>query len=911
MSLQRYNHSLRSSALSLSRIASLLVNVTTASQRSLAPPRCLRCEARHNSTHRSLYTATEYTPHPFEPTPPPPRNTNIHQTSIAGTKAEVHQVRPSRTIEQIERLSESGDRSIAPGATIPETEAQKSRPLIETSTEATMPKKRVSKLRPRKAAMNLTPNAILQLRNLLDQPEPRLIRVGVKNRGCSGLAYNLEYVEKPGAFDETVEQDGVRVLVDSKALFSIIGSEMDWVEDKLEQRFVFRNPNIKEQCGCGESFMVENSSLAIDFQLEFPKHITRGWERTPKSPHVARHKGRKVWKRQDVRANVPSESEVEQVTDEGRQALGNVSTNTPRAVKKQRVQKGGSGPERGRSETLQFHATLRETVVGTPKRKQTRGQTVKALVREDAGQAGRNLISQNRAEYLQGNEKLHGGALVGPFLETIDKTPKSATNAVEREVLKPNETLLLNDMTYFPKESLFEVIDGHPDTERDSRMQAADSSDDTDRTEIACQDSSSFGKDMNHAQSEHQFDICEKVYVEEQAQVRGQTHKREKSPQKKQLKKRDTLQEREILQKFSDEAQESKDRQIPKSNEASISATTLGPSEVEDNDSPITPPNVLPSPSEINKSEQSTKPLMSADEDGYCTDMSIEDSKGPMLPSEVLVLDVGNADNIDNALVEAQTKEAQLAFEKPATDAELPVPKTRPAARFSDDTSMLKDFLNRAQAKKAATAIGPVPKLPKSFQESPRRSPRKVTGSRGDAPICSEEPQDATPKRHMKKKPATPPNEAVAHATLHRQNPSPGVPSFIPVRRAEGTDPVILQKTQAQELAIATRTNTRRNKGPAKPPQQALRDIAVDATEIVERAKPGPVGGKVVAWAESLASYQGSQGLADEPEEPLPKVKRVKGLGAANGTPRAKKAGAAGPPPNGTPAPKRRGKART
>ena len=79
-----------------------------------------------------------------------------------------------------------------------------------------------------------------------------MIRVGVKNRGCSGLAYNLEYVEKPGRFDETVEQDGVKVLVDSKALFSIIGSEMDWVEDKLEQRFVFRNPNISTFTYCLE-----------------------------------------------------------------------------------------------------------------------------------------------------------------------------------------------------------------------------------------------------------------------------------------------------------------------------------------------------------------------------------------------------------------------------------------------------------------------------------------------------------------------------------------------------------------------------------------------------------------------------------------------------------------------------------
>lgn len=94
--------------------------------------------------------------------------------------------------------------------------------------------------------MKLTPSAVEQLRELLDQPEPKLIKVGVRNRGCSGLAYHLEYVDKPGAFDETVEQDGVKVLIDSKALFSIIGSEMDYVEDKLNQRFVFKNPNISK-----------------------------------------------------------------------------------------------------------------------------------------------------------------------------------------------------------------------------------------------------------------------------------------------------------------------------------------------------------------------------------------------------------------------------------------------------------------------------------------------------------------------------------------------------------------------------------------------------------------------------------------------------------------------------------------
>ncbi|CAI5760490.1 unnamed protein product [Candida verbasci] len=132
---------------------------------------------------------------------------------------------------------------------IPET-----KPITTTTTE-TQPKKKRT-LRPRKALITLSPNAISHLKQLLNQPQPKLIRIGVRNRGCSGLTYNLEYVDSPGKFDETVEQDGVKVLIDSKALFSIVGSEMDWLDDKLSSRFIFKNPNSKGTCGCGESFMV-------------------------------------------------------------------------------------------------------------------------------------------------------------------------------------------------------------------------------------------------------------------------------------------------------------------------------------------------------------------------------------------------------------------------------------------------------------------------------------------------------------------------------------------------------------------------------------------------------------------------------------------------------------------------------
>lgn len=150
------------------------------------------------SSRRSLQTATV----PTVPTsPPPPRSAGTHIS--------------------------------------PTHETQRSGPPPPTPAPRT-------KLRARKAAITLTPPAVQQLHTLLSQPSPKLIRVGVKNRGCSGLAYSLEYVDRADRFDEEVVQDDVKVLIDSKALFSIIGSEMDWVEDKLSARFVFRNPNISE-----------------------------------------------------------------------------------------------------------------------------------------------------------------------------------------------------------------------------------------------------------------------------------------------------------------------------------------------------------------------------------------------------------------------------------------------------------------------------------------------------------------------------------------------------------------------------------------------------------------------------------------------------------------------------------------
>ena len=107
--------------------------------------------------------------------------------------------------------------------------------------------------RPRKAVLTLTPDAVSRLKEI-QSSDGKFIKVSVVAKGCAGGAYKLEYVTAVGRFDEKVEQDGVTVLVDSKSLMKIIGSEMDYSDDLLASRFTFNNPNVVSTCGCEESF---------------------------------------------------------------------------------------------------------------------------------------------------------------------------------------------------------------------------------------------------------------------------------------------------------------------------------------------------------------------------------------------------------------------------------------------------------------------------------------------------------------------------------------------------------------------------------------------------------------------------------------------------------------------------------
>jgi iron-sulfur cluster assembly protein len=109
-----------------------------------------------------------------------------------------------------------------------------------------------------KAPMTITAAAAERVKALLaKRGKPSAgIRIGVRSKGCSGLSYTLEYADERTPFDEVVEAEGITVLIDPKATMFILGTEMDFVEDKLSSGFVFRNPNEKGRCGCGESFHV-------------------------------------------------------------------------------------------------------------------------------------------------------------------------------------------------------------------------------------------------------------------------------------------------------------------------------------------------------------------------------------------------------------------------------------------------------------------------------------------------------------------------------------------------------------------------------------------------------------------------------------------------------------------------------
>jgi iron-sulfur cluster assembly protein len=123
---------------------------------------------------------------------------------------------------------------------------------METTATTNRPK------RERPKAIRLSDAAAARIREIMANAEGKYqgVRVGVQNGGCAGMSYTMDYADTAQPFEEVVEDKGVKVFIDPKAIMFLIGTEMDFVREKLGARFVFNNPNQTAACGCGESVAI-------------------------------------------------------------------------------------------------------------------------------------------------------------------------------------------------------------------------------------------------------------------------------------------------------------------------------------------------------------------------------------------------------------------------------------------------------------------------------------------------------------------------------------------------------------------------------------------------------------------------------------------------------------------------------
>ena len=120
--------------------------------------------------------------------------------------------------------------------------------------------------RPRPQVMRLTDAAADRIKAVMAKADRPIaaVRVGVKNGGCAGMSYTMEYAETINPLDEVVEDKGVRILIDPKAVLFLLGTEMDYKVEKLSAQFIFNNPNQTSACGCGESVQITPAKDAAE-----------------------------------------------------------------------------------------------------------------------------------------------------------------------------------------------------------------------------------------------------------------------------------------------------------------------------------------------------------------------------------------------------------------------------------------------------------------------------------------------------------------------------------------------------------------------------------------------------------------------------------------------------------------------
>ena len=118
--------------------------------------------------------------------------------------------------------------------------------------------------------LSLTPNAIKHLKSILeDSPESnKAVKLGVKNGGCAGMAYTMDYIDEVRDTDEYINIEGIKLVIDPKAILFLLGTEMDYQKSTLNSGFIFNNPNQTDACGCGESVTLVEADVPVEFNEE-------------------------------------------------------------------------------------------------------------------------------------------------------------------------------------------------------------------------------------------------------------------------------------------------------------------------------------------------------------------------------------------------------------------------------------------------------------------------------------------------------------------------------------------------------------------------------------------------------------------------------------------------------------------
>ena len=118
--------------------------------------------------------------------------------------------------------------------------------------------------------LSLTPNAIKHLKSILeDSPESnKAVKLGVKNGGCAGMAYTMDYIDEVRDTDEYINIEGIKLVIDPKAILFLLGTEMDYQKSTLNSGFIFNNPNQTDACGCGESVTLVEADAPVEFNEE-------------------------------------------------------------------------------------------------------------------------------------------------------------------------------------------------------------------------------------------------------------------------------------------------------------------------------------------------------------------------------------------------------------------------------------------------------------------------------------------------------------------------------------------------------------------------------------------------------------------------------------------------------------------